>query len=47
MMNYKEIYVTQLEGFVINHEKMKVYELKKELYRLKQAPRAWYKMTYF
>nr|GEU91795.1 retrovirus-related Pol polyprotein from transposon TNT 1-94 [Tanacetum cinerariifolium] len=37
-----EVYVTQPDGFVdLDHPK-KVYRLRKTLYRLKQAPRAWY-----
>ncbi|RVX23463.1 Retrovirus-related Pol polyprotein from transposon RE2 [Vitis vinifera] len=38
----EEIYVEQLEGFVKEGEKDKVYLLKKALYGLKQALRAWY-----
>ena len=38
----EEVYVTQPEGFMINGEEEKVYELKKALYGLKQAPRVWY-----
>ena len=38
----EEVYVEQLSGFedpkYLNH----VYKLHKALYRLKQAPRAWY-----
>lgn len=39
----EEFYMTQLEGFVVSGQESKVYRLKKALYRLKQAPRAWYK----
>ncbi|CAL5340699.1 unnamed protein product [Camellia sinensis] len=38
----EEIYVEQLEGFVMQGHEDKVYLLKKMLYGLKQAPRAWY-----
>ncbi|KAL3537425.1 hypothetical protein ACH5RR_000791 [Cinchona calisaya] len=38
----EEVYVAQLDGFVINGEEEKVYKLKKALYGLKQVPRAWY-----
>jgi len=32
----------QPQGFEIERKAKKVYRLKKALYRLKQAPRAWY-----
>ena len=35
------MYVEQPEGFVVEREENKVYRLKKSLYVLKQAPRAW------
>ena len=38
----EEIFVEQLEGFVVKGKEDKVYQLKKALYGLKQAPRAWY-----
>ena len=38
----EEIYVKQPDGFAIQGEEDKVYLLQKALYRLKQAPRAWY-----
>nr|GFA24955.1 retrovirus-related Pol polyprotein from transposon TNT 1-94 [Tanacetum cinerariifolium] len=38
----EEVYVSQLEGFVDQDHPTHVYRLKKALYRLKQAPRAWY-----
>ena len=38
----KEIYVSQPKGFIEEGKEDKVYRLKKALYELKQAPRAWY-----
>ncbi|GJR12302.1 retrovirus-related pol polyprotein from transposon TNT 1-94 [Tanacetum coccineum] len=38
----EEVYVCQLEGFVDLDHPTHVYRLKKALYCLKQAPRAWY-----
>ncbi|GJV53227.1 retrovirus-related pol polyprotein from transposon TNT 1-94 [Tanacetum coccineum] len=38
----EEVYVSQLEGFVDQDHPIHVFRLKKALYRLKQAPRAWY-----
>ncbi|XP_024164205.1 uncharacterized protein LOC112171226 [Rosa chinensis] len=38
----EEVYVEQPQGFVTENEEHKVYKLKKALYSLKQAPRAWY-----
>lgn len=38
----EELFVEHLQGFVIENEEEKGYKLKKALYRLKQAPRAWY-----
>ncbi|GKF10953.1 retrovirus-related pol polyprotein from transposon TNT 1-94, partial [Tanacetum coccineum] len=40
----EEDYVSQLDGFVDPDNPNHVYKLKKTLYRLKQAPRAWYDM---
>nr|GEZ65602.1 retrovirus-related Pol polyprotein from transposon TNT 1-94 [Tanacetum cinerariifolium] len=37
----EEVYVNQPEGFVDPDDPTHVYRLKKALYRLKQAPRAW------
>ena len=38
----EEVYVMQLEGFIIQGKEDKVYKLRKALYGLKQAPRTWY-----
>ncbi|GJW73281.1 retrovirus-related pol polyprotein from transposon TNT 1-94 [Tanacetum coccineum] len=38
----EEVYVSQPEGFVDPDRPHHIYRLKKALYRLKQAPRAWY-----
>jgi hypothetical protein len=38
----EEVYIEQLEGFMIHDEKTHVCRLKKALYGLKQAPLAWY-----
>ncbi|GJU48719.1 retrovirus-related pol polyprotein from transposon TNT 1-94, partial [Tanacetum coccineum] len=38
----EEVYVNQLDGFVNPNHLEKVYRLRKALYELKQAPRAWY-----
>jgi hypothetical protein len=38
----EEVYVDQPPGFQIKGKEYKVYRLKKALYSLKQAPRAWY-----
>nr|GEV75657.1 retrovirus-related Pol polyprotein from transposon TNT 1-94 [Tanacetum cinerariifolium] len=40
----EEVYISQPEGFVDQDNPSHVYKLKKALYRLKQAPRAWYDM---
>nr|GFB15899.1 hypothetical protein [Tanacetum cinerariifolium] len=37
----EEVYVNQLDGFVDPYHPNKVYRLKKALYGLKKAPRAW------
>nr|GEU45002.1 hypothetical protein [Tanacetum cinerariifolium] len=37
-----EVYVSQSKGFVDPGHPIHVYHLKKAVYRLKQAPRAWY-----
>jgi len=39
----EDVFVLQPEGFVVSGDETKVYKLKKALYRLKQAPHAWYK----
>ena len=38
----EDVYVAQFEGFIDPHFPNHVLYLKKALYRLKQAPRAWY-----
>ncbi|GKB42321.1 retrovirus-related pol polyprotein from transposon TNT 1-94 [Tanacetum coccineum] len=40
----EEVYVSQPEGFVDQENPSHVYKLKKAIYDLKQAPRAWYDM---
>nr|GEY56948.1 retrovirus-related Pol polyprotein from transposon TNT 1-94 [Tanacetum cinerariifolium] len=40
----EEVYVSQPDGFVDPDNPNHVYKLKKALYRLNQAPRAWYDM---
>nr|GFC47908.1 hypothetical protein [Tanacetum cinerariifolium] len=40
----EEVYVSQPDGFVDADNPNHVYKLTKALYRLKQAPRAWYDM---
>nr|GEY58138.1 ribonuclease H-like domain-containing protein [Tanacetum cinerariifolium] len=40
----EKVYVSQLEGFVDQENPIHVYKLKKALYGLEQAPRAWYDM---
>ena len=36
------MYIEQPQGFEVKGQEKKVYKLEKTLYRLKQAPRAWY-----
>jgi hypothetical protein len=38
----EEVYVEQPQGYEVPRQENKVYRLKKELYGLKKAPRAWY-----
>ena len=38
----EEVYVEKLEGFEVHGKESHVCILKKALYQLKQAPRAWY-----
>jgi len=37
----KEVYIEQPQGFVTHGKESHVCKLKKALYKLKQAPRAW------
>ena len=41
-MLQEEVYVEQPKGFVDPHRPVDVYKLKRALYGLNQAPRAWY-----
>lgn len=36
------VFMSQLEGFVVKGQEHKVFKLVKSLYDAKQAPRAWY-----
>jgi hypothetical protein len=38
----KEVYIEKPQGFEVKYRKTHVCRLKKAMYRLKQAPRAWY-----
>ena len=38
----EEIYMKQLEGFIVKGKNELVCKLKKSLYGLKQSPRMWY-----
>lgn len=38
----EEVYIKQLECFLLSKKEVYVCRLKKALYGLKQAPRAWY-----
>ena len=37
----KKVFVVQSEGFIVSGQEHKVYKLKRALYGLRQAPRAW------
>ena len=39
----EEIYMDQLEGFIVPDKENYVCKMKKSLYGLKQSPRQWYK----
>jgi hypothetical protein len=38
----EEVYMQQLQGFVVTGEEHKVLQLRRALYGLRQASRAWY-----
>ena len=38
----EEVYIEQPEGFIVHEKESHVCKLKKRLYGLKQATRAWY-----
>lgn len=38
----EEVYIEQPQGFKVHGREPYVYGIKKALYKLKQAPRAWY-----
>ena len=38
----EEVYLEQPQGYEVPGQEQKVYRMKKALYSLKQAPRAWY-----
>jgi hypothetical protein len=38
----EDVYIEQPQGFMIHGKESHVCILKKALYRMKQAPRAWY-----
>lgn len=40
-----EVYTKQPKGFVAHNSKTQVHKLKRDLYRLNQAPKAWYEHT--
>jgi hypothetical protein len=40
----QEVFVEQLDGFVLHNKGTHVCKLRKALYGLKQAPRVWYDM---
>ncbi|GJU40581.1 retrovirus-related pol polyprotein from transposon TNT 1-94 [Tanacetum coccineum] len=42
----EEVYISQPNGFVDPDNPNHVYKLNKALYRLKQAPRAWYNSSF-
>ena len=39
----EDLYIIQLEGFIVQGQENLVRKLRKSLYGLKQAPRQWYK----
>jgi hypothetical protein len=41
-VNEEEVYIEKTQGFEVEDRKTHVFQLKKALYDLKQAPIAWY-----
>lgn len=42
----EEVYIEYPNGFQLEEDPNAIFKLKKALYRLKQAPRAWYSILY-
>jgi hypothetical protein len=41
-VNEEEMYIEQPQGFEVEYRKTHVCRLKKDMYGMKQTPRAWY-----